>query len=192
MLNGPSVFSNSSGSSDNVLVQLSAWIPFPLSWFLLFVNVSPYFSCLRLSPCLLILVILFLIRKFLKIERALCMASIWNPQHNLGTHDINKLVQYFFRDAHIPSEEAWLPFGAQAGHQCPRSRGRTQTLGLTYFLHTLLFLTAYSFSGLRIYLVLQLCLPASTKVRECLALGSPEPELCGEAEINTDRDKFCF
>lgn len=96
MLNGPSVFSNSSGSSDNVLVQLSAWIPFPLSWFLLFVNVSPYFSCLRLSPCLLILVILFLIRKFLKIERALCMASIWNPQHNLGTHDINKLVQYFF------------------------------------------------------------------------------------------------
>lgn len=95
MLNGPSAFSNSSGSTYNVLFQLSAWIPFPLSRFLLFVNVSPYFSCLRLSPCLLILVILFLIRKFLKIERALCMASIWNTQHNLGTHDIKKLVQLF-------------------------------------------------------------------------------------------------
>lgn len=34
---------------------------------------------------------------------------------------------------------------------------------------------------------------ASTKVRECLAPGSPEPELCGEAEINTDnRDESCF
>lgn len=35
-------------------------------------------------------------KEVLKIERTLCMASIWNTQHNLGTHDINKLVQYFF------------------------------------------------------------------------------------------------
>lgn len=39
------------------------------------------------------------------------MVSIWDTQHNLGTHDI-KTCAAFCRDAHIPSEE-W----AQVGHR---------------------------------------------------------------------------
>lgn len=139
-----------------------------LSWFLLFVNVSPIFRVWDFMSFDLSYLLIFNKEILKSWKTAVYMTSIWN------THSIiwkpmtsTNLSGILLGCSYIKGRDIGSPVRHRPGHRCLGSWGRMETLAVTYCQHMLPFLTACGFFHFRIYQVLQICLQATTKVREC-------------------------